>query len=375
MSNNYFDRHWRGELSLGVSFWVNGVLVTLLFVIAEKSLAAREDSMSIRLYAALALASFGLALLITTWQYAGIWRAASNDGSIWAVLAKVGVRISAVGYALLLYHSYLPQCGEMISILQGDSGLPPYKIWALPGGTKIEFSGGIRAGCSEELENVLADFPQAKVLEIETPGGRIFEAKRMMQLVRNHNLNTYTAEKCLSAGTLVLMSGKERFVGVRARVGFHAGRMPGATGKQQQEMNDLVRTTMESAGVSDEFIDRVLETPSSSMWFPTFKQMLDAGVVTHQAYGDPFARKFPPKDSTEWQNQYHLASAEVMATYPDIGVANSPLNKAFVEEYKYQEVTDPAFLDNPEFPLEIMRILQSRQPDLVPPVTERGFAQ
>jgi len=31
---NYFIRHWRGELSLGVSYWINGVLLTIPFLVA-----------------------------------------------------------------------------------------------------------------------------------------------------------------------------------------------------------------------------------------------------------------------------------------------------------------------------------------------------
>src|SRR5947209_19993561 len=36
-SNNYFARHWRGELSLPKSYWVNGVVFGLLVGIAVAS--------------------------------------------------------------------------------------------------------------------------------------------------------------------------------------------------------------------------------------------------------------------------------------------------------------------------------------------------
>jgi hypothetical protein len=50
-----------------------------------------------------------------------------------------------------------------------------------------------------------------------------------------------------------------------------------------------VRTTMHSAGASEQFIKRVLATPSNQMWYPTFEEMLGAGVVTSQSFGDRFA--------------------------------------------------------------------------------------
>src|SRR5689334_12574412 len=33
---NYFTRHWRGELSLPVSYWVNGILTGGMVVLAAK---------------------------------------------------------------------------------------------------------------------------------------------------------------------------------------------------------------------------------------------------------------------------------------------------------------------------------------------------
>ncbi len=90
--DNYLVRHWRGELSLGTSYWVNGFLGTFLIIIVAKTLDAAEDSMSLKLYAALSLIVFTTAILISIWQLVGIWRSASNNGaSIWVLLAKVGV--------------------------------------------------------------------------------------------------------------------------------------------------------------------------------------------------------------------------------------------------------------------------------------------
>src|SRR5205807_1486191 len=48
---------------------------------------------------------------------------------------------------------------------------------------------------------------------------------------------------------------------------------------------NLVRTTMQSAGASEQFIKRVLATPSNQMWYPTFNEMLAARVVTSQSLG------------------------------------------------------------------------------------------
>ncbi len=367
-SANYFTRHWRGELSLGVSFWVNGILGTLLLRAVAKQLEGEIDSINLQFYALLSLLFVIIALSATAWQNVGIWQSASNHaGSIWALLAKVTVLIGLAPFIYLICLSYIPQFEEALSIINGDNGLPPYRVWALPGGTEVKFEGGIRAGCSDQLEAVLATVPQARALDIESPGGRIIEARKMMKLVHDHNLSTYTSQECMSAATLVLLSGRERIVGVHARVGFHSGYLPGATTGEENQMNNLVRTTMESLGVSSDFVARVLATPSKHMWFPTYREMYAAGVVTRQSFEDPFAPHFPPNGSPLWQVRNKASTARVIAGYPNVAVAGTPFNIAFVSEYKHQKATDPAFLDNPEYPEVIVSILQTTHPDLASP--------
>ena len=291
---NYFVRHWRGDLSLGVSYWVNGFLATVLVLLMAGSVSLFRDSMDLKLIALLTLLLYLGGILATVWQWVGIWRSASNHvwrggKAVWATLTKAAVVIGGLNVLVLAITTYVPQAVEMVSIVKGDNGLPPYQIRVLPGGTEVEFRGGLRAGAAKELERILTAVPQVKVLHINGPGGRITEGRAIMQLVRERGLTTYTSEECMSAATLVLMSGKERVVAAGAKVGFHAGSLPGATAEQQREMDDLVRTTMQSAGVTKEFTDRVLATPSDHMWFPSYAEMKASHVVTSESYGERFA--------------------------------------------------------------------------------------
>jgi hypothetical protein len=74
---------------------------------------------------------------------------------------------------------------------------------------------------------------------------------------------------------------------------------------------------------------------------------------------------FPPRDSAEWQSRNNSAKANVIANYPDVAIAGTPLNTEFVREYNDCKATDPAFLDDPDFPLAIIERLKKRRPDLV----------
>ena len=185
----------------------------------------------------------------------------------------------------VIWKNYIPQSAELVSIIAGKLGAVlsnSSSSWRNPNRISRWSTGGLRkrvgahpCGCSA-----------GKALHIESEGGRIGEAKQMMQLVRQRNLTTYTSEYCLSAATLVLIAGKERVIAADAKVGFHAGSFPGWTAEQQREGDDLVRSTMQSAGVSEQFISQVLATPPEQMWYLSFEEMLRNGVVTSRSYGE-----------------------------------------------------------------------------------------
>jgi hypothetical protein len=292
--SNYFARHWRGELPLPVSYWVNGTLGFLLVAFSRGVLSALEPTGSLKAAVAAGIILYGLSFAVSVWHIVGTWRSASNHAerggrAAWAALTKVVLVLGTANLLRFTAATTVPQIVECANILAGDTKLPPYEIRVLPGGDEVEFNGGIRAGSGKELERVLMAVPQAKVLHVNSMGGRIREAERMAELVRKRGLTTYTSEQCLSAATLVFISGKERVVSSRAKIGFHQAWLPGMTEQQRRASDQALRQTMLLAGVSDDFITHVLETSHESMWYPTMQEMRHAGVITSESFGERFA--------------------------------------------------------------------------------------
>lgn len=103
---SYVARHWNGELGLGTSFWVNGVLFNIVFgvlIFIFVYALARLASMGVAVVALWIL--LPLSIAIGVWQLVGVWRSAENHKhftgrSGWAIVAQVIVVLGWLGLAI-----------------------------------------------------------------------------------------------------------------------------------------------------------------------------------------------------------------------------------------------------------------------------------
>ncbi len=73
-----FARHSRGQLSLGVSYWLSGFLVSLVVGLATSTITEMQETMGLRMISALSLLLCILAILASVWWSARAWRSASH---------------------------------------------------------------------------------------------------------------------------------------------------------------------------------------------------------------------------------------------------------------------------------------------------------
>jgi hypothetical protein len=134
---NFITRHWRGQYSLGVAYWVVGILSNLAAIIAI--LLASEFMLTAVPFAPLAIFIFFLLvwtwlILLAVWQTVGIWRSATRrrierhaagKRAFWAVAAKVAVVLGLVQLATLLVKTAIPQVAEATRMaFFGDPSIP-----------------------------------------------------------------------------------------------------------------------------------------------------------------------------------------------------------------------------------------------------------
>ncbi len=101
---NYFVRHWRGDLSLGVSYWLNGLLAYLLVAILAGFVVGLKETAGLKATAAAVILLYTFAIALSVWQIVGIWRSSSNHVrrgglAVWATLAKVAVVLGILNLA------------------------------------------------------------------------------------------------------------------------------------------------------------------------------------------------------------------------------------------------------------------------------------
>lgn len=103
---SYVGRHWTGDLSLGVSFWVNSFLLGIAFgvivFIVVYAVASGGNRGAIML---VLIALIPISITLSVWQLVGIWRSAENHKyhtgrKGWAVVAQVLVVLGWLGLVL-----------------------------------------------------------------------------------------------------------------------------------------------------------------------------------------------------------------------------------------------------------------------------------
>jgi hypothetical protein len=285
-------RHWRGQESLARSFFVSG-LATLVFtftvvyaISAATDASTYTGSYVFRQWLVLAL----LLLLGVGWAWwtIGLMRSSirryQQGGRFWSNLtAYVGA------FALLLNSGtfVLNQSSEWI---EGwwetvTFQLTPTQIVHDPVLGRLVISGEIGFGSYQALEQALRQKPRLTLVELNSPGGYVFEGLAMAELIRKNGFDTVSFEDCESACTLIFAAGGERYLGPQARVGFHRSwslRRPLST--SWSRVDHVMADYYQARGTSFDFVKAALDTPSNTMWYPQHGLMLEAGYATRKWY-------------------------------------------------------------------------------------------
>ncbi len=300
-SNNYFARHWRGELSLPKSYWVNGLVFGFLVGVAVASLGygvnSRGEAQPV-VWMATLIATWVIIALFTMWQAVGVWRSATHykmsGKHFWGGLAKA---VTVLGVLNLAYNCLFvgtAQLAGIYEIIDGDARVGAHQFKVLANGQMLEFSGGITFGVANELNGFLQAMGNVRTVRLNSMGGRILEAQRMSDLIRAKGLTTFVTQDCMSACTIVFLGGKERVVQPAARIGFHQPAFRGMTASSRHAAISTEVARLQRFGLSREFAEKANVATPSGMWFPNKDELVREKVVTRVMQPPPVVAKPAP---------------------------------------------------------------------------------
>jgi hypothetical protein len=288
LSRNYVTRHWRGELSLPVSYWINGFLGNVGAVIVVTLLGQGLDFKE-EFQPAIALllvtAIWATVLIVAIWQSVGVWRSATNYSdknvrSYWGGVAKFMVCIAALRVGSQIFMAGIPQITEFAKIYAGNDDVGTYKFQVLNGGQELEFTGGIPFGTAKAFEGFADALNGLKTVRLTSVGGRIAEAQRIADQIKRRGLNTYAPDYCVSACTIIFLSGRQRFIDSGTRLGFHQPDFPGISNEERRQMIADEEKRLTSMGVSLAFARKANLASPNNMWYPNVPELLTEHIAT-----------------------------------------------------------------------------------------------
>jgi len=296
----YLLRHWRGQLSLPLSFWVNNYGLTALIIFTVSIVISDFAFVDSRGEIAALLVFFILLFATTVWQIVGVWRSAENHiagggSGFWGRTAQalcILGAFSAAGQYLQVSDTYT----EYVRIVFGADDYSDYELRLLEGGTDIEISGAIGFGLADQLEDMLDGNPRVSVVHLNSHGGRIAEARRIREVISQpwRGLNTYTSTECLSACTIAFLGGSRRFLNESARLGFHRYQFPGLSDTDFEDAINVEREYMLGQGIQASFVSKATHALADDMWFPSNAELIKSGFVHEISLAQEFARSGTP---------------------------------------------------------------------------------
>jgi ATP-dependent protease ClpP protease subunit len=219
---NYLKAHWRGDLSLARSYWINGIAFNVVLNVGAAALGSALTGQSVDHVLFLTPILVVLVISLALWQLVGIWRSASRSSEqtgrrLWPHLAKAATCQFVFAIAVDLVTASLDLTRTWSSI--HDPVLNTYTI-ERPDETSLLITGVINQRSADEVMQALAD-PAITVLRVKSPGGLIYHAIQLARYIRQRELTVLAEEVCSSACVMLLAASPRAGIRPDTDVTFH----------------------------------------------------------------------------------------------------------------------------------------------------------
>ncbi len=287
----FIGKHWKGEYPLRLSFWVFFVLLTAAYHYLDSLIQPTYFERPRVFIGATVGYLIVTRLIIYPWQIVGLLRAVDKHYLTYErAIIRYGVQATIVTSLALTAAHIIGEAQSLViykekTAFEASRGKTDYSLSLANQGEVLHLKGSLDIGITGALKKMLDQHPQVRAVILDSDGGQIYEGRGLAMLFTERGLDTYSFSGCSSACSTAFIGGINRFLGTRAKLGFHQYRLDSATTLQFYKFYDLdieQKKDLEiyrAKNINDEFLKRAFETPSDGMWYPDVQTLIDAGVI------------------------------------------------------------------------------------------------
>ncbi len=276
---SYLRRHWRGELSLGRSFWLNYVLLGVLLAVPA-ALIGIDEERGVLVDLLWIWLPLPIEAAVLVWQVVGVWRSARRTVRerrrwLWPRLAQGWMVIAVL--AGLAGTAVLAATSVQVAQVLWDPTMSEFRLVTDEVEGEAIFHGALSDRAGDRLVAVIED-GRFRVLRIRSHGGLRGVAARVARKVRQHGTKVVVEQDCISACVFILAASRFGAMRPDADVVLHRGE-PVVTFPVR-----MVQSPAELSGAAlfDEFgVARAIYRPlrARAFWQPTLRQMATGRLI------------------------------------------------------------------------------------------------
>ncbi|MEA3639567.1 MAG: hypothetical protein VBE63_06450 [Lamprobacter sp.] len=172
-------------------------------------------------------------------------------------------------------------CDHLASLTGTSSGLVRFDDQGAVDRTWLLVDGEINDGFADKvIARLRAE--RAVGLVINSPGGSLYEARRLGRWLRENGLPVGVNELCTSACVDVLAGGVERYVTADVRLGIHQSKVPAHLSSHEGGQLSVVSAALylREMGIDDSIALAAAAVPNNKMYWISLSEALETGLAT-----------------------------------------------------------------------------------------------
>ena len=318
--SSYIGAHWRGELPLAQSYWINVCLIGIVLLMVEGMMVPvmRAQHLSLTSLLVLLAVYTPLRLAVTVWQVVGTFRSAALSGSGWAIVVNIVMIFSVLG--TIGNGISTAKNMQMIAHAAAEQRtMSDFTVSLAPNGEGILAKGSMGIGFADAVQAAFAKYPDQHRLLLDSRGGDVDNGMQLHDYLAAHSDIVVEVDNlCASACTVAFVGATQRLIGPGAEMGFHQMRSI----VDSSYSRDMVSTQQESfkgfmskLGASQGFIDMAFAKKGEDVWIPDGATLFANHIITGVAVDGRIIGEH------DWRSEQYLYAYRKEPTMRTIGVA------------------------------------------------------